>query len=52
MDSADDYEISTDRDRLDLDLIHGFLASSYWARGVPREVVERSIRNAAKRLTA
>lgn len=38
------YEITTDRARLDVDLIHRFLRDeSYWARGVTREVVERSI---------
>jgi GNAT superfamily N-acetyltransferase len=40
-----DFEISTDPARLDVDLIHGFLGTSYWAAGRPREVVERSIRN-------
>lgn len=38
-----DYTISTDASRLDLDLIHGFLTASYWARGMQREVVEHSI---------
>jgi GNAT superfamily N-acetyltransferase len=38
-------EISTDPGRLDLDVIHGYLSGSYWARGIPRDVVERSIRN-------
>lgn len=38
------YVISTDRLRLDLDLIHRFLASKFWdTEGVPREVVERSL---------
>jgi GNAT superfamily N-acetyltransferase len=37
------YEISTDRSRLDVELIHDFLRSSYWAQGIPRAVVERSI---------
>ena len=37
--------ISTDPARLDLDVIHGFLASSYWAAGIPREVVERAVRH-------
>jgi GNAT superfamily N-acetyltransferase len=42
----DDYTISTDRSRLDIDLIHNFLSSnSYWASGRAREVVERSIEN-------
>jgi GNAT superfamily N-acetyltransferase len=39
------YEISTDRSRLDVALIHGFLSSSYWARDIPRSVVEKSIQN-------
>ena len=42
--SRDGFLISTDPGRLDLDVIHGFLRSSYWAAGIPREVVERSIR--------
>lgn len=42
----DAYEISTDRDRLDLDTIHRFLSTeAYWSPGVAREVVERSIEN-------
>jgi GNAT superfamily N-acetyltransferase len=37
-------EISTDRSRLDRQLIHAFLSEeSYWARGIPVEIVERSI---------
>jgi GNAT superfamily N-acetyltransferase len=38
-------EISTDQARLDVDVIHGFLRTSYWARGRQRSVVERSIAN-------
>jgi GNAT superfamily N-acetyltransferase len=41
-----EYSISTDADRLDIDLIHRFLSEeSYWAPGVKREIVERSIEN-------
>jgi GNAT superfamily N-acetyltransferase len=40
-----DITISTDPSRLDLDVIHGFLARSYWARGIPREVVARALDN-------
>jgi GNAT superfamily N-acetyltransferase len=29
---------------MQVDAVHGFLASSYWAENVPREVVERAIR--------
>jgi len=39
----DDLEISTDPARIDVDLVHRFLSTSYWAEGRPREVVERSI---------
>ena len=41
-----DFTISTDRGRLDREAIQRFLADSYWARGIPREVVDRSIENA------
>jgi len=41
----DAYTISTDSDRLDLTAIHAYLRESYWAAGIPREKVERSIRN-------
>jgi len=35
-------ELSDDHDRLDLDRITGWLATSYWSPGVRREVVERA----------
>ncbi len=41
--SAGDIVVTTDRSRLDLDVIHGFLTTSYWARGIPRETVARSM---------
>ncbi len=37
--------ISPEPERLDLDAIHGFLSRSYWATGIGREVVERSIQH-------
>ena len=39
-----DVVVSTDPGRLDLDLIHGYLTRSYWAVGIPRDVVERAVR--------
>ena len=39
----DDYSISTDRSRLDLAVIHGYLSRSYWAAEIPLETVRRSI---------
>jgi N-acetylglutamate synthase-like GNAT family acetyltransferase len=38
-----DFLISTDRTRLDLDLIHRFLTKCYWAQGISRDIVARSI---------
>ena len=38
-----EFLISTDPARLDLDVIHGFLANCYWAKDIPREIVARSI---------
>jgi len=38
-----DLLISTDNGLIDLAVVHGFLATSYWAAGIPLEVVERSI---------
>ena len=40
-----EYLISTDRSLLDPQVIHGYLSTSYWAAGVPEEVVGRSIEN-------
>jgi GNAT superfamily N-acetyltransferase len=40
------YQISSDRDQLDVEMVFHFLAEeSYWSPGVPRAVVERSIDN-------
>jgi GNAT superfamily N-acetyltransferase len=42
----EDYTISTDQTRLDLDVIHDYLdKSSYWATGRSIETVKRSIEN-------
>ena len=40
-----EFVVSTDPARLDLDVIHGFLTSCYWAEGIPRELVARSIQH-------
>ena len=41
-----EFLISTDPARLDLDVIHEFLTNCYWAKGIPRNVVARSIEHA------
>lgn len=38
------YELSCDPERMDVSAIHAFLVGSYWARGIPRELVARSLR--------
>jgi GNAT superfamily N-acetyltransferase len=44
---GDDYEISTDPARLDRVLIHRWLSEqSYWAKDIPRAIVDRSIAHA------
>jgi GNAT superfamily N-acetyltransferase len=39
------FLVSTDRSRLDLDSIHAFLTNCYWAKGIPKNVVARSIQH-------
>jgi GNAT superfamily N-acetyltransferase len=38
-----EFTIDTDRARVDLDIVHGFLTACYWAKGIPLDVVKRSI---------
>jgi GNAT superfamily N-acetyltransferase len=40
---ADGYVVSTDRRRLDLDAMHAYLCTSYWAEGIPRQVLARAV---------
>lgn len=41
----DTFTITTDPACFDIDVIHAYLSRSYWAEGIPREIVERSIEN-------
>ena len=38
-----EYTITTDPARVDLAVVHGFLTTCYWAKGIPLELVRRSI---------
>jgi N-acetylglutamate synthase-like GNAT family acetyltransferase len=38
-----EYTFSTDKEKLDIDVIHHFLSNSYWAKNIPVEIVKRSI---------
>lgn len=39
----DGYELSTDRARIDVAVVHGFLQRSYWAAGIPMETLRRAM---------
>jgi N-acetylglutamate synthase-like GNAT family acetyltransferase len=39
------YLISSDPALLNLDVIHGFISQSYWAKDIPRALVERTLKN-------
>jgi N-acetylglutamate synthase-like GNAT family acetyltransferase len=41
----EDILISDDPTLLDLDVIHGFLAKSYWSAGIPRALLKRALEN-------
>ena len=41
--TKDNYSISTDKEKINLDYVHGFLSRSYWAENIPPNVVRRSI---------
>ena len=41
----ENYSISTDPAKLDIDSIHDFLANSDWAKNIPLDVVKKSIDN-------
>jgi ribosomal protein S18 acetylase RimI-like enzyme len=46
---GDGFELDDDRGRIDVDAVYEFLANhAYWAKGRPRETVERLIREAAR----
>jgi GNAT superfamily N-acetyltransferase len=41
----DNFTISTDQNRIDLEAVHAYLSESYWAKGIPRELVAKSVAN-------
>lgn len=46
---GDGFELDDDRARVDVDAVHRFLSEeAYWARGRPRETVERLVREASR----
>ncbi|HZQ90256.1 MAG TPA: GNAT family N-acetyltransferase [Terriglobales bacterium] len=43
--SRDPYFVSSDPKLLDVGMVHRFLTNCYWARGIPRSLVARCMRN-------
>jgi GNAT superfamily N-acetyltransferase len=43
--NRDEFRISCDPAAVDRAAVHAFLTASYWAQGIPRETVDRSIDN-------
>lgn len=41
----DQYTISTDNELLDIEMIHQFLKQAYWSREIPKEILQRAIKN-------
>ena len=39
------YSISNDVADMDIAVIHGFISNTYWAKGIPQEVLEKALRN-------
>jgi len=37
------YTITTDKSKIDTNYVHRFLSTTYWAEGIPLQVVEQSI---------
>ena len=41
----EDYKISANFADMDVDVIHGFISTSYWAKGIPMTTLQRSLEN-------
>ena len=39
------YTVTTDRSRVDLDVVHGYLTQSYWCAGIKLETVRQAVAN-------
>jgi N-acetylglutamate synthase-like GNAT family acetyltransferase len=39
------YTISTDKTKLNMSVIYNFIGNSYWAKGIPKSVMQKAIDN-------
>ena len=37
------FTITTDKDKMDIDFIHAFLTNSYWAEGITKNIISKSV---------
>ncbi len=42
-DTQNNFTISTDKNKIDIDYVHEFLSHSYWSPGVPIETVKKAM---------
>jgi N-acetylglutamate synthase-like GNAT family acetyltransferase len=42
--AKNNYVISTDKSKIDIDYVHGVLSQSYWSPGVPVRVVKKAMK--------
>ena len=46
MENQQDFYISTDKSKMDIEIMHKYLSEeSYWAKGISKEIVEKSVAN-------
>lgn len=43
--TSGEYSISTDKSKLNIELVHDFLSKSYWAMDIPKAVVKNAVRH-------
>jgi len=43
--SRGEYLLTTDKSKIDVEIVHDFLSRSYWAESIPLEIVQKSIDN-------
>ncbi len=39
------YKITTDQSKMNFAIIHGFIANSYWAKGIPESTLKKAMAN-------
>ena len=41
--AKDQFTITTEKEKFDIEFIHSFLTRSYWAEGISKELIKRSV---------